>query len=491
MDPITSSTTFGETSHLCSKKYTFCLGFCFMFFNLLTAQAPTKYNLFSRVPLSQINLTSPKMSSFEPVNSNTVREPNVNPIFIPVAGNSQLVGESVERQNQLILQQHNGMLISQTEHDLPDDVKADLREVEVNSHYNDWLEKSKFYRNAYAELSKMNPTNFSITKAVYIVENAWQENKFTFKEFERRMDVEEKIIKQQLKSEKLSGDNNMALNYAIQKRFKQGGSYYDVNKKQTVIARPFKYDFIDYMGATDYRQMFVTKMLITGKGQCHSMPLMYLMIAEKVGAQAWLSLAPEHSFIQFMDPKGHLINFETTNGALVSTSWLQQSGYINAAALKNRVYLDTLSKKELYAQCLGDLLQGYLQKFNYDEFAEMLRQQILQLNPKSMTAVMIEAKVKTIIARQEIEAAGRPPEQELHSFPRAYQAYLSMQAAYEKVDGMGFQEMPPAAYQRWLKSVEREQQKQANKEIQNRVKIEINSMRKRETKSTVVGRTKQ
>ena len=218
-------------------------------------------------------------------------------------------------------------------------------------------------------------------------------------------------------------------------------------------------------------------MLATGKGQCHSMPLMYLMVAEQLGAKAWLSLAPQHSFIQFADNNGKLMNFETTNGSLVSSTWLAESGYINSKAVRNSTYLDTLSTKQLYAQSLSDLLLGYLQKFDYDDFAEQIRQKILEVNSNNLTAHIIEANVKTQLAIQKINAAGKPKEEDLPKYPEAYQAYLAMQTAYNKVDDLGYQDLPKEAYQKWLKSIEQEKKKQVNQQLKEQLQKEIGQLK--------------
>lgn len=158
------------------------------------------------------------------------------------------------------------------------------------------------------------------------------------------------------------------MNYAIQQLYEHPNVYFDTKTQLTHTVPPFKYDLEDYMGEKDYTNLFASKLLGKGSGQCHSLPLVYLMIAEQLGAKAWLSLAPSHSFIQFMDNRGRLLDFETTNGNIVSGSWVAGSGYINGKALRNKTYLDTLSRRQLYARCLSDLLLGYLNKFEYDDF---------------------------------------------------------------------------------------------------------------------------
>lgn len=449
-------------------------------------QAPVKYEVFKRTPLSQLEIRLPEPAAFQQVsttnNTNLFQPPGIN-----LSNNlNQISGFNPQAQNQKAIQEANTYIDRQNEKEIN---KMLMEEAFYRKHV-EWLAKARPYTDAFERLSQLNPDSFSITKAVYIVENAWLENKYSYADFEKRMQFEASVIRQQLKNEKLDINDNTALNYGIQRRFRLSTSYFDSRKKQTFTVKPFKYDFEDYMGEKDYKQMFVTKLLLTGKGQCHSLPLLYLMMAEQLGAKAWLSLAPEHSFVRFMDKNGNLLNYETTNGNLVSDNWLNQSGYINAVALKNKIYLDTLSQRELYAQCLGDLLLGYLKKFDYDGFAETMRQRILQLNPHNMTALMIDANIKRLMALQQIRAAGSPKEKDLQQYPEAYAAYMSMQAAFDKVDGMGFQDMPPEAYQRWLQSLGQAKKKQESKELQERMQRELEYLKKIRPKSVIIDRTR-
>ena len=121
--------------------------------------------------------------------------------------------------------------------------------------------------------------------------------------------------------------------------FSQNNIYYDTKTKKEFVAKKIAYDFDDFDGEKDWTKMFVTKLLQTNSGQCHSLPLLYLCIAEQLHAKAYLSLAPNHSFIQYFDSKGERKNFETTNGNLVNIIWLMQSNAISSIALKNKTYL--------------------------------------------------------------------------------------------------------------------------------------------------------
>jgi hypothetical protein len=335
------------------------------------------------------------------------------------------------------------------------------------------LAKTKSYHQSFNALQQLNPDSFSLSKAIFLVENAYLDNQLQYDKFMQGIAAYADFVKQILKREGLSPKDNLALNYGIQKLFSQQNLYTDPKTKQTYLVPPLKYDFDDFRGEKDYTKMFVSKVMSTGKGQCHSLPEMYLLIAEQLGAKAQLSLAPQHSFIQFPDKDGRMMNFETTNGKLVSNTWLTQSGYITSMALQNKTYLNALSQKQLYAQKLGDLLLGYLAKMPYDEFAEQIRQKILQINPGNITALIVDANIKTQIAKQKVNAAGKPSEADLPKYPEAYKAYQDMQAAYDNLEASGYQDMPKEAYQKWLQSIEQEKKKQANKALQEKMQREI------------------
>lgn len=353
---------------------------------------------------------------------------------------------------------------------------ADMeREQMLNTIYRKALEKEEAihpYREALARLSKINPNDFSLSQAVYEVENAYLDNKLSREGFSQALHFRVDQVRQILKAQGLSSKNNLSVNYAIQQLYEHPNLYFDAKTQLTHTVPPFKYDLEDYMGEKDYTNLFASKLLGKGSGQCHSLPLVYLMIAEQLGAKAWLSLAPSHSFIQFMDNRGRLLDFETTNGNIVSGSWVAGSGYINGKALRNKTYLDTLSRRQLYARCLSDLLLGYLNKFEYDNLALEIRNSILRADPSNITVLLVDANLKRSIAWREIKAAGMPKPADLPKYPKAFKAYQEMKEAINRVNDVGYQDMPSDAYQEWLKSIEIEKKRLATEKLQERVKLE-------------------
>ena len=131
------------------------------------------------------------------------------------------------------------------------------------------------------------------------------------------------------------------------------------NDMEGFIHLPFHYNFDDYAGSKDWSNTFVTKLLTSHKGNCHSLPIFYKLIAEEMGEKAWLSLAPNHFYIKLRNKQSGWYNTELTSGNFPSDVWMKSSGYIHLDAIVNGIYMDTLSTRNSVALCLVDLAQGY------------------------------------------------------------------------------------------------------------------------------------
>jgi len=222
------------------------------------------------------------------------------------------------------------------------------------------------------------------------------------------------------------------------------------------VVKKINYDFDDFEGEKDFTKMFVTKLLETNSGQCHSLPLLYLCIAEQLHAKAYLSLAPNHSYIQFFDNKKVLRNFETTNGHIVSTSWLLQSDAISAMAYKNKTYLDTLSQRKLFAECLADFQNSYIARNYYDNFTQQLSQKILSIDSTNINALMVNSNAALLQLHNLATKYGNPPQEQFNQYPEIEQAYNISRAAQQKVIQTGYQDMPKEQYNEWRNSLDRE-----------------------------------
>jgi hypothetical protein len=223
----------------------------------------------------------------------------------------------------------------------------------------DYKTNVKYCYIAYNEITKMlaGETPLSIKRAVFITENAFYKNKLSYEKYCTQINELVFMCKQVMNQEGLNPKNQMACHYVIQKLFADTLVFTNAAGKK-VVFKPFSYDFIDIFGDNDRTKDFVTKLLNTKIGQCHSMPLLYLILAEELGTKAYLAFSPNHSYIMFGNQQ-QAFNFETTIGQLNRDQWIVSSGYITPTAVKNRIYMTPLTSKEVIAECLMDVEHTY------------------------------------------------------------------------------------------------------------------------------------
>lgn len=312
--------------------------------------------------------------------------------------------------------------------------------------------------------------SFSLTEAIYTVENAYLKNGLNRGQFYSAIQSRAEFARQIMQREQLDTGNNLAKNYAIQRQFEQENKFIQPKTGKAITVPKLEYDFNDFMGDSSHAQMFVSKLLATGKGQCHSMPLLYLAVAEQLNAKAYLSFSPEHSFIRFSDDDGSLYNFETTSGAVVSDKWMTRSGYITTAAIKNKIYLDTVSQRQLLALCINDLAMGYIYDHGYDGFAEMALKYGLPLDPKGIQGNIILSNFWAAKTGKAIRYLNLATKEQFEQNGIAKAMQKRMLQTYDLIDGLGYQKMPKDVYAAWLQTVNEEKEKQDQRELQQQLR---------------------
>ena len=108
----------------------------------------------------------------------------------------------------------------------------------------------------------------------------------------------------------------------------------DKKTGKTLTHYPVKYNYEDYESKISYDSHFVTTLMRTNTGQCHSMPLYYLILAEEIGTEAYWSFSPRHSFVKIQDRKGNWHNLELTCKSILSDTHYINNSYIKAEALQ-------------------------------------------------------------------------------------------------------------------------------------------------------------
>lgn len=329
----------------------------------------------------------------------------------------------------------------------------------------------KYYKDVYNKMLMLNIDNYSVKDLTFDIENAYFENQEQKDQFETIIKNTGEFLTAKMKELKYDLNSNTAKNLILFQFFSETLNLKSKNQKHL----PFKYDFVDYMGIQDYSKMFVTKLLATGSGQCHSMPLLYLILAEEINAEAFLSFSPNHSYIKFRDEKNKWYNIELTNGMFTASSFILNSGFIKAEAIQNQIYMQNLGKQELLSQFYVDLASGYVHKFGYDEFTKQIIDKALELYPKNINAQMMKATYNNRLFEYVTKQLGINPFdkqdlQRIKNYPKALAVLTETNMQYQLIDDLGYELMPNEAYENWLKSLQNQKNKEDNETLNKQIK---------------------
>jgi hypothetical protein len=313
-------------------------------------------------------------------------------------------------------------------------------------------------------------TALNLKEAVFISENAYYEGKLNHYIYNQAIMDLATVAYQKTVEDGYNWNNPLTKNVMLFRVMSDTLKIKLPLHENSVISYPMRYDFNDFKGENDWSKMFVSKLLNTGHGNCHSLPLLYLILCEATGAEAYLAYSPSHSYIKFKDKANNWYNLELTNGHIVTDAFIVGSGFISAEAIKSGLYMKPQSKKQTVAECLYDLTVGYVRKYGYDDFVSQNIDSILQFDPENSYALRLKSNYKTLQLEYVLKQIGRIPEDMIKKqYPRAYRMYLDVMAIYKKIDDSGFREMPEEVYINWLNSLNREKERQEHEERYNKI----------------------
>ena len=386
--------------------------------------------------------------------------------------------ERIKRQNEQLIREAELYEIKRLE--AQKQMYADLKMEKTNfglpslNH----ISGTEYYQKAFDKLSAMNPDDFSIKEATFIIENAFYEEQKDYEEFNQIVKETGNFLYKKLDELGYDKNSNLAKNLILFQFFSDTLEL----KKENLKHLPFKYDFDDYWGKEDWTKMFVHKLLETGSGQCNSLPRLYLILAEGIGAEAFLALSPNHSYIKFRDDDDNWYNLELTNGMFTLDSFILQSGYIKSEALTNGIYMKPLSSNQLLSQLITDFASGYVHKFGYSPFVKEVTDKALELNNNSINANMMNSNFLTVQFENAVKQIGVNPRdnkdlQNIRFYPPIVEMLNQTNAQYRKIDDLGYEYMSAQAYQKWLDDLMNAKQQQDNETIKQQFNIKINQFK--------------
>jgi regulator of sirC expression with transglutaminase-like and TPR domain len=145
--------------------------------------------------------------------------------------------------------------------------------------------------------------------------------------------------------------------------------------------RPFAYDHADPLGQ-NVRSKLLATYLATRRGNCVSMPVLALIVGERMGLNLALSTAPLHIFLRYTDEGGREINLEATSGAHPArTLWYRQNLPMTDRAIESGLYMRTPSRREAVAHMASTVVDFLMIEGRFQEAIEVA-EVILQHYPR-------------------------------------------------------------------------------------------------------------
>lgn len=236
--------------------------------------------------------------------------------------------------------------------------------------------------------------------------------------------------------------------------------------------KPYQYDFKDPKG-TLVKNKLLPNYLASKQGNCVSMPLLFIILGQRLGIDVVASTAPEHVLVKFTETEtGKTYNLETTSGANFSRDvWYQQTMHVTDEALKNQIYLQKLSKTQTVAIMATVLAESYEEKQEFEK-AMMISDVVLKYYKNDAGSMLRKgALFHKLLAKNYIK---KYPTPNLIPVPeRPYFEFLSMNNHYwfEKAETLGWREPTQADEENYLRKVKQDADKLRNKNKMGAVNV--------------------
>lgn len=223
--------------------------------------------------------------------------------------------------------------------------------------------------------------------------------------------------------------------------------------------RPFRYDLDDPLG-TNLRTKLMATYLSTRQGNCVSMPILVLILGQKLGLPVTLATAPQHVMVKYLDDSGQWLNVEATGGGFkYDSSYIRDTG-ISEKALQNDIYLRPLTQRESVAVMASTLMEFYGQQ-GQQERRLAVADLALGIDPKNVDAMMHKGAGYYLLLREQFmrpypNPADIPPDR-VPEFQHLSRENLRW---YNEAEALGWSAPTPAQDAKYLESIRREKSTQ-------------------------------
>ena len=218
----------------------------------------------------------------------------------------------------------------------------------------------------------------------------------------------------------------------------------------------YQYDFDDPRG-TKISNKLLTGYLASKKGNCVSMPLLFIVLGQRLGIDVTASTAPEDVFVKYTDTAtGVTYNLEATSGANPTRDvWYQQQMPMTAEAIANGIYLQKLTTRETAAVMALVLAENFAAK-QEPEKVIAIADAVLPHYPKNIALILQKGSAHARLIKKHF-VSRYPTPNDIPAAEKPYFRYLSEQNQlwFAKAESLGWREPTQAQEFRYMQNVDR------------------------------------
>lgn len=307
-------------------------------------------------------------------------------------------------------------------------------------------------------------------EAVLLTENAYYDGKLDIHKLAQQDEILSYIIGNLSKTELINyseKDKDIVTKHAAIFKILTDTILVPMDSNRIFVHTSYTYDFEDPLGQSNWSKMFVSKLLEKGKGNCHSLPYLYKILADQFNIPCNLAFVPNHIYIKSFSEKSGWYNTELTSVTFPIDAWIIASGYVTIDAIRNGLYMDTLSNKQAVPNCLVDLAQGYQHKYGKEnpEFVIKCCNTTLQYHPTNVNALLTKAEAQKYYIHSLMKAKKLRKVEELFDDQSIKEMYSEMESIYILLHKSGYGQMPEKMYMQWLDLLRKEPNKYTNTKL--------------------------
>lgn len=202
--------------------------------------------------------------------------------------------------------------------------------------------------------------------------------------------------------------------------------------------RAFSYDHDDPYGL-DVRNKLLSDYIQDRRGNCITMPFLFIILGQRLGLDVTPAMAPLHVFVKFTDDEGVTHNLEATSGAgRARDQHYRDLLPITDAAISNGVFLTPLDAEQSVAVIAAVIVEELIAQERYHD-AMAVADILIEHYPMFAYIMVKKATASYHLLRTEFHEKYTTA-QEVPEDQRSYLAYLQRvnQGMFDRAESLGW-----------------------------------------------------